>query len=197
MTNHACRWYVEPHIPLLILWKPAVSINVLSYHHFLSIKFKWNMKSLLNSALCEFTYFPYNLEWFRNIRTFCITAWKSSCVQVAWTWLTALRNSVQRTPRTWRTFPVMLSECYLRTPHPLAITLEMPGSDHDSSDSEHEEGWTGPLISFLTIRLSQRFRADLIAFEVKAREPVTEWGDTRDLELQHSWRWKPEFGWRV
>lgn len=68
----------------------------------------------------------------------------------------------------------MLSGCYLRTQHPLAITLEMPGSDRDSSDSEHEEGWTGVLISFQRHLTESEIhaRADLIAFKVKARERV-------------------------
>lgn len=121
-------------------------------------------------------------------KSFCSIARKWSCTYFTSTWVTVLRNSVRRTQRTWRTFPVRFSGCHLRTQHPLAITLKMPGSDSERSDGEHKEGWTGVLIS------SQRYlteseilaRADLRAFEVKSSELVLEWADTQDLELQHS-----------
>lgn len=123
----------------------------------------------------------HRLEMFRNRRTFCSNAWKSSCVQITSTWIIALRKSAQRTQRTWCTFPVMLSGCHLRTQHPLAITLEMPGSD--SNDIIHPQ-------RHLT-ETEVHDRADLIVFEAKTSKLVL------DLELQHAWQWKPEFGWHV
>lgn len=156
----------------LILWKPAVC--------FPCIKLKLNLQSLQNPTIYELI---TNSIFHRRKKVFlkhCIKIILCP-VDIKLTYSTEKLSSENTENLAYFSSDTLWMP-FEDTPS-LAITLEMPGSD-----SEHKEGWTGVLIAFQRPLTEILAKADLIAIEVTFSEPVLEWADTQDLQLQYSWQ---------